>query len=103
MADISRKTYKRNGIETIVDNDGILWLNEKHIEEGLDHKKLREITIKYHPDHRKHRYELVEEPNKHCNRIFIDEELAVKVIMDCAITSANKFKTKLGFKQDNVI
>ena len=33
MVDISRETYERNGIETIVDNDGILWLNEKHIEE----------------------------------------------------------------------
>ena len=39
MVDISRKTYKRNSIETIVDNDGILWLNEKHIKERLDHKK----------------------------------------------------------------
>ena len=29
MVDISRKTYERRGIETIVDNDGILWLNEK--------------------------------------------------------------------------
>ena len=32
MVDINRKTYERNGIETIVDNDGISWLNEKHIE-----------------------------------------------------------------------
>ena len=40
MTDISRKTYERNGIETIVDNDGILWLNEKHIEERLDRKNL---------------------------------------------------------------
>ena len=30
MVDISRKMYERNGIETIVDNDGTLWLNEKH-------------------------------------------------------------------------
>ena len=36
MIYISRKTYERNGIETIVDNDGILWLNEKHTEEELD-------------------------------------------------------------------
>ena len=36
MVYISRKTYERNGIETIVDNDGILWLNEKHTEEELD-------------------------------------------------------------------
>ena len=29
MAGISREKYERNGIETIVDNDGILWLGEK--------------------------------------------------------------------------
>ena len=45
MVDINREMYGRNGVETIVDNDGILWLNEKHIEEGLDHKDLRGITI----------------------------------------------------------
>ena len=33
MVDISKKTYERNGIEPIVDYDGISWLNEKHIEE----------------------------------------------------------------------
>ena len=36
MVDISRKAYERNGVEAIVDNDGILWLNEKQIEERLD-------------------------------------------------------------------
>ena len=30
MVDIIRKTYEGNGIETIVDNDGILWLNETY-------------------------------------------------------------------------
>ena len=48
MVDISKKTYERNGIDTIVDNDRILWLSEKHIEEKLYHKNLREITTKYH-------------------------------------------------------
>ena len=61
MLDKIRKTYERNGIETMVDNNGVLWLNEKLIEEGSDHKHLQEITIKYHSDHKKHRYELVEE------------------------------------------
>ena len=32
IADISREKYERNGIDTIVDNDGILWLNERLIE-----------------------------------------------------------------------
>ena len=38
MVDTSRKTYQRNGIEAIIDNVGILWLNEKHIKEQLDQK-----------------------------------------------------------------
>ena len=61
MVDISRKTYERNGIEITVDNNGILRLSDKHIEEGLDHKNLREIATKYNSNHRKHRYELEEE------------------------------------------
>ena len=42
MVDISKKTYEKNAVETIWDSDGILWLNEKHIKEGLDHKKRSE-------------------------------------------------------------
>ena len=40
MADISRKTYERDDIETIVDNNGILRLSEKPIEERLNHKNV---------------------------------------------------------------
>ena len=50
MVDISRKKVWENGTETIVDNDGILRWNKKHIEKGLDHKYLQDITIKYHSD-----------------------------------------------------
>ena len=103
MVDLSRETHETNGIKTIVDNDGILSLNVKHIEGGLDHKKLRGITIKYHSNHRKHSYELLDEPRKQCNRIFIDAKLAVKVILDCRTVRAHKFRTRLGFKQYDVI
>ena len=64
IVDTSKKKCERNCIETRVDNHGILWLNEKHIEEELNHKSLWEVTIKYYTDHRKHKYELVEEPKK---------------------------------------
>ena len=37
MENISRKTYARNDVGTMVDNNGILRLNEKHIEEILDY------------------------------------------------------------------
>ena len=64
---------------------------------------MQEITIKNNSDHRKHRYELVEKPKKQVNRIFVDQKLAIKVIMDRRTTSAHKFKIRLGFKQYNVI
>ena len=62
MVNISRKTYGRNGVETTVDSNGVLWLNENQMEEGLDHKSLRVTTVKYPSGYRKHRYELVDEP-----------------------------------------
>ena len=75
----------------------------KIVEEWLDHNNLQEITIRYHLHHRKHRYEIAAEPRKQCNGIFIDAELAIRVIMDCRTTLAYKFRTRLGFKQCNVI
>ena len=41
MVNTIRKRYERNGVETMVDNNRILWLNGKHIEAGLCHKNLR--------------------------------------------------------------
>ena len=66
MVDISRKTYEINVMETKIDNDGVLQLNVKHIEEGLD---LRQIKTNYNSNHRKHRCDLVEKPKKKVNRI----------------------------------
>ena len=62
MADISRKSFERNGLVTIIDSDGILWPNEKLIEEGIDYNSLRVATVKCPSGYRKHRYELVDEP-----------------------------------------
>ena len=44
--DKSRKTYERNGVQTIVDKNGILYLNEKNIEDRLDYKNLQDTTAK---------------------------------------------------------
>ena len=103
MADVIRTNYERNGIETIVHNDWISWLNENHIEEGIRHNKLRGITIKDHSEHRKYRCELREEPKSQCNKIIIDEKLGTKVIMYCRTTLVNKFWKRLGLKQCDVI
>ena len=46
MVGISRKTYQKNAVETVLDSDGIFLLNEKHTKEGLSHKNLCENTIK---------------------------------------------------------
>ena len=62
---------------------------------------MHEIATKYNSYHRKHRYELAEEAQNYVNRIFIDEKLAIKVIMDCRTTSAHKCGTRLGFNHCN--
>ena len=36
-------------------------------------------------------------------RVFLKEELSIKVIMDCRTTAAHKFETRLRFKQYDVI
>ena len=61
MVDIIRKKYERFCVRTIVDSAGILWLNEKHAEEGLDDKILQLVPVKYLSDHRKHKYERTKE------------------------------------------
>ena len=103
MIDISRKKHERNGVETIVDSDRMFCLNEKHIGEELDHWNLWVTTIKYRSGYRKHRYKLVNESKKPRNIVFICKELTTKVIMGCRRTAGHKCKTRLGFKQYDVI
>ena len=80
-------------------------MNEKHIkEEGLNHQNLQMTTAKYLSDHRKHRFELVDEPKEQPNIIFIQKESPTKVIIDCRTTTAAlKFRTRSGFKQHDII
>ena len=83
MIDIGKETYENNDIEVIVDGIGMLWLNEKHIEEKLGHKNLPVITNKYDPVYKNYKYELVDKPKKQPSRRFLHSVLALKVIMDC--------------------
>ena len=46
MIDISIKTYENFDTEVVVDGIGMLWLNEKHIEEELGHENSPAITNK---------------------------------------------------------
>ena len=49
-----------------------------------------------------YRYELEDEPKK-LNRMFLDEDWARKIIIDCRTTDLFKFKRKSGFKLQDVI
>ena len=75
----------------------------KTYKEGLDYKNLQEITTKYNPNYRKHRYVLADKPKTQVNGIFIEKKLAIKVIMDCRTTVSHKVRTTLGLKQYNAI
>ena len=69
-----------------------MWLNKRHIEEGLVLKKLREITTKYNSNHKKNKYEVVKEPKKQISRAFVDENLAIKVIVVGKTTSPHNLE-----------
>ena len=46
MANIIKKTWRKDGVEVIVFNSK-KWLNEKHVEEQLKHSNLVAITNRY--------------------------------------------------------
>ena len=39
MVNITKETYEANGIEVIIDALDQLWLNERHVQKQLGHKK----------------------------------------------------------------
>ena len=96
MAAVSRKTKERKDVETL-DNDGILQLNEQDTEEGLNHKNLRLTTVKNPSGYGGIDMNQQMKQKQQHNRIFIHKELATKV------TAAHKKRTRLGFKQCDVI
>ena len=61
------------------------------------------VAVKYFSDHREHRYESVEEPKSQPSRIFSGIYLAIRLIMDCRRTEAHEIRTRLEFKQYDVI
>ena len=92
----TRETYENSVVEIIVDNNGTLCLNEKHIEKGLQHHNLLVVIRNWHSDYRKHRYELEDEPKKQPNRIFLPEDLPLTAIRDNRTQESVEFKIKLG-------
>ena len=64
MVDINRKTCKTNGVETIVDSDKIIWLNEKHVEKRLEERIVAIIKREYLSKYRKHRYKFKKTPKQ---------------------------------------
>ena len=74
-------------------------LNEKHIEEQLQHANVAATTLKYLSKYRKQKKELVSWNNLQRYRNSLFEKLIIKVIMDCTTATTVEFRTKLGFNQ----
>ena len=102
MINITRETYKANGIEVIADKLDKLWLNERHVEKKLGHQKLLALTNQYPEEYKKQRSELNEFTNQP-NRRFIHVHLALKVIMNSRTDKSCRFKRNLGFTLHDVI
>ena len=103
MVIITKEIWENNDTEVLVDNNGILWPNKKHIEEKLGHANSPVIARRYPSKYRKHRYELVDKPEKQPNRMFLHEDLTTKIIMGGRITKACKFRERLGFNSHDGI
>ena len=78
------------------------WLNERHIEQQVDHSALRNITSQYPPEFKKQRQELQDCNEQPCRK-FIKKDFTIQIIMDCRTTSSLNVKTKLGFNQYDLI
>ena len=95
MFNITKETWKNNGIEVIVDNVNALWPNKKNIEEKLRHKNLPVITKKYNKIYKKCRCDLVNKPIRQLDRKLLHIDLALKIIMDCRTDRSGSFKKKI--------
>ena len=103
MVNIIKETLENNDVEVIADSVNALWLNEKNIEKKIGHKHLPVVTNKYDKIYKKSRFELVDKPIKQPNRIFLHNDLALKIIMDCRTDKSCSFKKNLGFKLHDLI
>ena len=103
MVIITKETYESNGIEVITDKFGELWLNERHVQQQLEHKILSALTNKYSEECKKCRYKLIDDPMKQSCRRFILNDLALKIIMDCRTDESCNLKRNLRFTLHDVI
>ena len=78
-------------------------MNEIQIEKVTGVKNLRQITRNYFLKYRKHRHDLTIQPNGRSNRMFLREDKATEVIMNCRTGNAYKFRTTLEFNQHDII
>ena len=70
---------------------------------SMYNKTLPVITNKYDLVQKKHIYELVGRPKKQPNRIFLRNDFALKVKMDCRTDESCNLKRNLGFRLHDVI
>ena len=64
ITDITKEIWAKSGVEVMADDDGILWLKEKHIKSNLGYSNLPVVANKRDSSYKKHRYELVNKPKK---------------------------------------
>ena len=94
MVNITKRNMAKNGVEAIVFNDK-KWLNEKHIEEQLEHASLVAVTNRYPLKLKNQGQELQNCRNYQPCRKFLKENFAVQIIMDCRTIPALKYQIRI--------
>ena len=111
MFKISAETYRKSGINTIIvsneRNKLVIWLNMHDIHVRLGVKNMSDLTIKEIKCIFKRNpwKQEIEEYKAWAEDGFIynHEDLALKIIMNFKVPTAVEFRTKLGFKEYDIM
>ena len=76
MVEITKETWKKNGVEVIIFN-GKKWLNETNIKDQLKHSNLAAVTLQYSSERGKQRQELQDCGNHQPCRRCLEADFAI--------------------------
>ena len=94
--------WRKNDVEAI-EYSVKIWINQGHLEEKLNIANISDRTQYYSDEFKKIRCK-IQECGKHqpC-RMFIENTLAVKIIMSAVKTKADIYKERFGIKQHDKV
>ena len=96
------EAWRKNGVEA-TECSGEKWINQKHLQEKLDIVNISDRTQYYSLEFKKMRCEIQDSGNYQPCRIFIENTLAVELIMNSVKTQAAIFRDIFGVNEHDKV